>query len=119
MSVRGFFGGLFLTIGWLIAILSGGCTVIYSAFLVFGVLFRNARLSEFGEFLSFAIPVGGIPFIVGVIIIWIGRLIRGEKEIHLPRGSNPYAIPEEMRDAETQRLKENLKNETLLNEEKY
>jgi len=110
MSVRGFFGGLFLAIGWLIAALSGGCTVVFSAFFVFGALFGNGRHNDIGDFLGIALPFGGIPFIVGVIIIWIGRLVKGNKKLH-NSVSNPYVIPEEMPQNETRHLKETLKKD--------
>ena len=110
MSVREFFGGMFLAIGWLIATLSGGCTVVFSAFFIFGVLFGNGRHNDIEGFLGIVLPVGGIPLLVGVIIIWIGRLVKGNKKPHSV-GSNPYATPEEMRKNEKRHLKGNLKKD--------
>ena len=90
MSVRGFFGGLFLVIGWLITVLSGGCTIIVS----FITLSRGTP-DDF--FLGLVLLVGGVPFVIGLVLIFVGRLIWGKsKPDNL--GNNPYAIPEEMRE---------------------
>ncbi len=102
MSVRGFWGGLFLVIGWLITVLSGGCSIIVSL-----ITLSNGTPNGF---LSLVLLVGGIPFLIGLVLIFVGRLIWGKsKPDNL--GNNPYAIPEEMRENEERHLKENLKKD--------
>ena len=102
MTVRGFFGGLFLVIGWLVTVLSGGCSLIVSL-----ISLGNGTPNGF---LSLVFLVGGIPFVVGLVLIFIGRLIWGGRKPHNV-DSNPYAIPEEMRDREKRHLKENLEKD--------
>ncbi len=65
-----------MAIGWLIAVLSGGCAIISSLFMIFGYLSSNLtyNLSSLRELIVVFI-VAGVPFIVGVTIIWIGTSI--------------------------------------------
>lgn len=81
MSVRGFFGGLFLVIGGLTAILSGGCTVLFIIVFLNEALASGKDLSAFFNALWVPFMFGGIPFIAGVILFWIGRLIRGKRYV--------------------------------------
>lgn len=69
--VRKFFGGLFFVIGWLTILLSGGCTIIFSLLSV-----GSGAPGDIG----IVFFIGGIPFIFGLICVWLGRLIYGKKE---------------------------------------
>lgn len=102
VSIRGFFGGLFFAIGLLIAILSGGCTFIFAT-----ISLQNGTPNDF---FGLVLMIGGVPFIVGIILIGVGRLIWGARKVK-NRNTNPYAIPEEMRENEERHLKENLKKD--------
>ena len=81
MLARDFFGGLFLVIGGLIAILSGGCTLLFIIVFLNEALASGKDLSAFFDVLWVPLLFGGIPFIAGVILFWIGRLIRGKRNV--------------------------------------
>ncbi|MDH5723719.1 MAG: hypothetical protein OEY94_10425, partial [Alphaproteobacteria bacterium] len=83
MTIRGFFGGLLIAIGWLVAILAGGCSLIFS--------FIGGPAA-----LGIVLLFGGIPFLSGLVLIGIGGVIRGKKKRDNYQYKNPYAIPEEM-----------------------
>jgi len=71
--MRKFFGGLLLAVGILIAGLSGLCSL---ASLI------SLASSGPGEFSSLGLVAlfGGIPFLIGAALIWIGRaLLRDPK----------------------------------------
>ncbi len=78
MSVRGYLGGLFSVIGWLIALLTGGCTLIF-LFQMFSDLLRGNPYVGVSD-IALVLIMGGIPFLIGVGIIKIGSRIRGKSE---------------------------------------
>lgn len=62
--VRRFFGYASMTIGVLIAFLSGACTL---------VVISTSSVSEFQSMASVALIIGGPTFIVGILLILLGR----------------------------------------------
>lgn len=71
-------GGLLLVVGWLIALLTGGCTLFFLFQMLSDAITGNpyVGVSDIGLLLI----IGGVPFLVGVGIIKIGSLIRGNSE---------------------------------------
>ncbi len=78
MSVRGFFCGLFLLVVWLIALLTGGCTLFFLFQMLSDAITGNPYVGV--SDIALVLMVGGIPFLVGVGIIKIGSFIRGNSE---------------------------------------
>lgn len=68
MTVRGFLGGLLIFIGGTGALLSGGCTL---SFMLGSVADSNFSAQNMGLFLM----VGGIPFLVSLVVLWAGKAI--------------------------------------------
>lgn len=76
MTVKRFFSTLFINIGALIVIFSGGCT-LYSIL----ISAKNEGLN--GEWVLLCLIVGGIPFLLGLGSYYIGKKIRkNETEKH-------------------------------------
>lgn len=76
MTVRSFFGGLLCLIGGLLALLSGGC----SLFFVFGGMDL--------ESLPLVLLVGGIPFIIGLLLYkWGSSLLKAESKVDQDNGT--------------------------------
>ena len=69
MTLKSFIGGLLLTSGWLGTIFSGGCT------LFFAVEVSRSPSPQSYIHLSDVLLIGGIPFIVFVLLILLGRYI--------------------------------------------
>jgi hypothetical protein len=78
MTARGFIGGLFTLIGWLLAILSGGCSLFYGLPMM---------LSMDVGIIGLVLIYGGIPFAVGLFLVWLGGRVRGR-----PPEQGPEAI---------------------------
>lgn len=66
-------------LGWVTAFLSGGCTVFF--------LFLYLYNSGISDVILIPFAVGGIPFIIGIGIYWLGKWIYRTPEYHAP----PYA----------------------------
>lgn len=65
MTTRGFWGGLLVVIGCLIAVLSGGCT-----------LFMIISGGGLRMLFPIILIIGGAPFLVGLGLFFWGRKIR-------------------------------------------
>jgi hypothetical protein len=74
VTVRRFIAGIFTLIGWLLALLSGGCSLYVG---LVGVM-RGGALNA--NVLLFLLIVFGVPFLIGLGLVGIGRLIRGRPE---------------------------------------
>jgi hypothetical protein len=76
--VAGFFGGLLIVAGAVIAVLSGLCTLGFLGVMTFDALQRRGggMLGGFGELLGLAAVFGGVPLAVGVGLVALGRTIR-------------------------------------------
>lgn len=86
MTVKKFFGGLFVAIGFLIMLLSGGCAFFF--------LFA-APLGHSLEDYIIVLLLGGIPFVAGILLFAGGRFLhKPPKEI-----KNPY-LPDDSSDAD-------------------
>lgn len=73
--MKRFFGGLLLAVGWLVAVTTGLCTGYF--FLLF-LLPTNGPATE-SLLLLLPLIIGGIPFLIGLALIWIGRRLLREK----------------------------------------
>jgi len=75
--MKGFFGGVLLAIGILIAGASGLCTII------FDIMALSVVHSDGLSFVALSLFVGGIPFVVGVGLLlwgrWLLRRARAER----------------------------------------
>ncbi len=78
MSVRVFFGALIMAIGWMFAVLTGGCTLFFLFQMLSDAITGNPYVGV--SDISLLLMVGGIPFLIGVGIIKIGSIIRGKSE---------------------------------------
>lgn len=76
MTVRGFFGGLLWSIGMLITVLSGGCSVLWFGWLGLGVITHPSNIKDIGQGLGMGLMFGGIPLVVGLAILFIGKAIK-------------------------------------------
>ena len=78
--MKGFFGGLLLAIGILIAGASGLCTSIFDIMAL-----SEARSAEGLSFIVMSLFVGGIPFVIGLGLIfwgrWLLRRARAERAV--------------------------------------
>ncbi len=69
MTARGFLGGLLMVLGFFIALISGGCVVVM------------IPLSGFQfDFLGITAIVGGVPFVVGLSLYFLGKRIMPGRE---------------------------------------
>jgi membrane protein implicated in regulation of membrane protease activity len=64
MTTKSFFSTLLAVIGWVGALLSGGCTL----------LFLGSSGSS-GSYQGAIWLFGGVPFLVSLLFIWLGRKI--------------------------------------------
>ena len=109
MSVRGFFGGLLMVIGWLVTLLAGGCSLIFSI-----ISFAQGGF----DLLAVVIPVGGISFLFGLGLIALGEGINGDASQESKDYRNPYARPEDMHKLQQERDKCLKEDNVLIDEEK-
>ena len=70
MTVRKFFGGLLMVIGALAAVFTGGCTLF---FLI--ITFADGLPD-----ISIALTIGGVPFLISLVIFGLGKLIWPPRE---------------------------------------
>lgn len=65
-------------IGWLVTVLTGGCTLFFLFQMLSDALFGNpyVGLSDIGLILV----IGGMPFLIGLGMIKLGSVIRGNRE---------------------------------------
>jgi hypothetical protein len=77
-SVRTFFGVALVAIGALMTVLSGLCT---------GVFLLSSLLQPSGmQIAILALPIGGIPLAVGLLLFWWGRrLLKSRPAAEPPR----------------------------------
>ncbi|WP_428241461.1 hypothetical protein [Gynuella sp.] len=80
MTLRTFLLGLMLTVGWLGAVFTGGCTL----FFVFEGLSGGP---ESQRYVSLFLLVGGVPFIGCVLLIIISRYISKRSHSNEPPNS--------------------------------
>ncbi len=64
MTTKSFFSTLLAVIGWVGALLSGGCTLFFFTPSEFSV-------NNLGVVFLF----GGVPFLISLLLIWLGRNI--------------------------------------------
>jgi uncharacterized membrane protein len=64
MTTKSFFSTLLAVIGWVGALLSGGCTL----------LFLGSSGSS-GNYQGAVLLFGGVPFLLSLLFIWLGRKI--------------------------------------------
>jgi hypothetical protein len=78
MTVRGFLGGILWCIGVLMAFLSGGCSLLYLGWILTNMVsYRdNVNFSDLKMALSICMIVGGIPFVIGMVLLFIGKGIK-------------------------------------------
>lgn len=70
--MRSFFGAALIGCGILIAALSGLCTLVF-----LGASMGSSGGGEAIAMLPLALGLGGVPFVIGVGLLWLGRrLIR-------------------------------------------
>jgi len=78
--MKRFFGGLLLAIGILIAGASGLCTIVFDIMAL-----SETRSAEGLSFVVMSLFVGGIPFVVGLGLIfwgrWLLRSARAERAV--------------------------------------
>lgn len=77
--MKGFFGGLFMVIGGIIATLSGLCNVFYFFMMLVDAFSAHHGWNDIQAGLGLMMIVGGIPFAVGLFLYWVGKLISGNK----------------------------------------
>ena len=70
-----FLGYLLITIGALMFILCGGCTLIFLGFESYSELFEAQQGEDYVNIYSIGI-IGGTPTVAAIIIFFIGRLIK-------------------------------------------
>jgi hypothetical protein len=75
MSAGRFFGGAFMVVGGLIALLSGACTLF---FVAEGLTSGNSGGQELGGLvIFFAVALGAVGIVPGAILFIVGRLLWG------------------------------------------
>lgn len=89
MTVRSFFGGLLIAVGFIVMLLSGACSIM----AIFGGLFSVGSAWDFlMMFASGSIAIlifGGIPFLIGFGLYKAGRKISGVPTYrYVPSDSN-------------------------------
>ncbi|MEZ0224611.1 MAG: hypothetical protein ACAH83_08665 [Alphaproteobacteria bacterium] len=84
MSARIFFGWILMLVGLLIALVSGGCIVTFGVPEVLHKI-DQGRWGRVGEMLLTLSLVGGIPFIIGVLLMRGGRrMSRSDWNVRAP-----------------------------------
>ncbi|MDB5675969.1 MAG: hypothetical protein JWM65_2951 [Sphingomonas bacterium] len=68
--MRQFFGGLLLAIGILIMTGSGLCTIV-----VVGMGLTSSSINEALTMLALPLVVGGVPFLIGLGMFFVGRAL--------------------------------------------
>jgi hypothetical protein len=74
--MRGFFSGLFMAVGGMIAVLSGLCNVFYIFMMLMDAFTTKHSWHDILGGLTLLATVGGIPFAVGLTLFWIGKQMR-------------------------------------------
>jgi hypothetical protein len=73
-------GSIALAAGALIALLSGGCTIVFGWFIVSDALNRRGGLDDAVQGSLMVLGIGGFSFAVGAVAAWAGwRMLRGPK----------------------------------------
>jgi hypothetical protein len=81
MKMQTLFGGILLAIGILIAGASGLCTIVFVGSMIVDATHGPGGTGAVGNLLGVATIVGGIPFAIGLGLIFAGlSLIRGERD---------------------------------------
>ncbi|AJQ93004.1 hypothetical protein [Gynuella sunshinyii] len=68
MTLRTFLLGLMLTIGWLGAVFTGGCTLFFAIGSI-----SDGTISQ--RYVPWILMIGGVPFILSVLLIWLVKHI--------------------------------------------
>jgi hypothetical protein len=76
MTLREFFSSALGATGILIAVLSGGCSTIWIGILLYN---DGLRVPDIPFHAMVTGIVGGIPFVIGLALIGIGKLLRPKK----------------------------------------
>jgi hypothetical protein len=74
-------GSIVLAAGTLIALLSGGCTLLFGGWIISDALHGRGGSGAVGQAVIMVLALGGVPFAVGAVAAWAGwRMIRGPKQ---------------------------------------
>lgn len=85
-----FFGGLLMTAGILIAVLSGLCSGVFLSQVVFPTL-KGSSTGDVSQGVLLVLVFGGVPFLVGLGLFFIGRRMfrRRDQQPAGPPGDGP------------------------------
>ena len=87
--MHAFFGGLLMAVGGLIAALSGLCSGVFIVGSIISMASSNP--SDFFNGLPLVLLFGGLPFLVGLALFFMGRAIyrRRDQQSAQPPGDGP------------------------------
>ncbi len=87
MNPGRFLGGLLLSLGLMIVWISGPCTVfVFAGTLLGGKGIGHQKLADVAGAELLPLIVGGVPFVIGAVLVKIGRRLTGghPPDVYMP-----------------------------------